>query len=149
MGFQETVFDRLSRELIFSYMIRLSESLFHIPKCQMLRCTDVVLNMIMKLWRPFFHCLKGIKHGWKLFIVHFDEIQGFFCNVFVDCRNSSHLVSNIPDRILGQWGLVTSDCSKSIFQTPWKISACNDSSDSWEFQHLACINIQNLCMGYC
>src|SRR4030042_7184409 len=109
--------------------------------------TNVILDVTMELWSPFFHRFKRIKNSRKLFIFDFDKIQGFLCNVFIDGSNSSHLISNVTHFILSQWGLIPGDGGKSILKAPWKIFTCNDGPYPRKFQRLPCVDIQNLCMG--
>ncbi len=121
----------ISDKLFLTYVIGFGKTFIDITKMVVDDGVDVVLVPVMELRSSFLDSLGRVEDGGKLFVVHLDQIQGFFGCLFIHGDHCSHLISDIAHAFFGQDMLVIPGRSDSVGDVG-NIFSGQNQLDSWK-----------------
>ena len=146
MRFQGGMIDGLGVEIVFKYEIRFCKPLFRISKFFFYGKRGVILYAFMNYRGPFLDGLQRVEYCGQLFIVHFNEFNGFFRYFRINGAQGRNFISDIPYPILGQ-GVLISRLGHDPIKTVRDILTRYHTFYAGQFFGFGSIDIENLTMG--
>ncbi len=95
VGLDTAVGLRLGGKSVLQDNIRFRKSIMNAAAFHGQGFRNIPLHSFMHQWRTRLHRLNGVKHGWKLFKLHVNQLYGLLGDFFIHGRDRCDFVSDV------------------------------------------------------